>query len=201
MDNPNDNAFNFYAAPAADAPFTPGAHADGQPVGSFYAMSVTKLWIVSVLSFGLYNLLFFYRHWRHLRDHGQQDVSPFWRTVFSPFMYFGLNTQVADAARFKQVPVPSTLGAAAGLYFAANVVGRFVDRIADDGGAWAAVVGLLVIPIATYALTVTQTAMNRVLATEDSRGPVNEGATVGSVIISILGGLLWFVVLLTTLVG
>lgn len=191
MDNPNQNAFNPYAAPAAESGIASQGQTADQQVGSYYAMSVTKLWIMSVLSFGIYNLAFFFRHWRHLRDHQQQDVSPFWRTVFAPFMYFGLNSQVGDDARFKQISAPPTLGIAAGLYFGAGAAGRLVNRVADETATWTLLVTALVIPIGAYALTVTQTAMNRILAAEGYRGPVNEGATAGSIIVGILGGVLW----------
>jgi len=191
MNTPNTNEFNPYAAPSADTNFAPGPQVGAQSVGSYYAMSVAKLWIMSIVTFGLYNIVFFYRHFRHLRDHQQQDVSPFWRAVFSPFMYFGLNSQVSDAVRFSQVPVPALLGVAPWLYLAANAVGRVLDRMSDEGSAGATLLTFALVPVATYAITTTQTAANGILEREGYNGPVNSGATAGSIVMGILCGLMW----------
>lgn len=196
MNTQNTNDFNPYAAPAADTNFAPGPQFGAQAMGSYYGMSVTKLWVMSILTFGLYNLAFFYRHWRHLRDYEQQDVSPFWRTVFSPFMYFGLNSQVNDASQFREVPVPSMLGAAPIIYFAANVVGRVLDRISGENIDAAALLSFALIPIGTYALTLTQSVVNRMLQKEGYSGVINSGATAGSIVLGILGGLLWAFILM-----
>lgn len=199
MNTPNHDGYNPYAAPVADTGFGPGPELGEQAVGSYYAMSVTKLWIMSVLTFGLYNLAFFYRHWLHLRDHAQQDVSPFWRTFFAPLMYFGLNSQVSDAARFGQVRTPALLSSAAILYFAATAVGRILDRMFDETDVAATLLTFALAPIATYAITMTQTAANRILEKEGYSGPVNSGVTAGSIIFGLLGGLLWAFGLLGTL--
>lgn len=201
MNTPNTNDFNPYAAPTADTNFTPGPQVGEQAIGSYYAMSITKLWIMSVLTFGLYNLAFFYRHWRHLRDHHQQDVSPFWRTFFSPFMYFGLNSQVTGAAQFREVPAPAMLAAAPALYFAANAVGRVLDRFSDDASVGMTLLTFALVPLATYALTVTQSAVNRILEKEGYSGVINSGTTAGSIVVGILGGLLWTLALLGALAG
>ncbi len=198
MNTPNTNPYNPYAAPTADANFAPGPQVGEQAIGSYYAMSVTKLWIMSVLTFGLYNLAFFYRHFRHLRDHQQQDVSPFWRTVFSPFMYFGLNSQISSAAQFKQVHVPAMLGAAPALYLGANAIGRVLDRMSDETAVGATLLSFALVPVATYALTTTQTAVNRILEKEGYSGPVNSGATAGSIVLGILTALLWIFALMGT---
>ena len=141
MTAPNTPGFNPYAAPSVDSGFAPGPQL-GHVVGSHYALSVTKLWVMSILSFGLYNLAFFYRHWAHLRDHHQQDVSPFWRAVFSPFTYFGFNSQVSDTANFRQVPLPAMMSAAPIVFFMASAIGRVLDRTADVTNLWASVATL-----------------------------------------------------------
>ncbi|MGH1340838.1 MAG: hypothetical protein ACRBN8_04770 [Nannocystales bacterium] len=199
MNTPNTEAFNPYAAPTADTHLPPGASLGEEEVGSYYAMGVAKLWIMSVLSFGLYNFAFFYRHFRHLRDHKQQDVSPFWRAFFSPFMYFGLNTQVKAAAEFAEVRTPALLGAAPIVYFVANLVSRAVDRM-PDSGMELTLASFALVPVMTSALAATQTAANRVLQKEGYRGPVNDGPTTGSIVLGILSGLMWVTILLGSLV-
>lgn len=196
MNNPNTSDINSYAAPVADTRFG-AAPLSEQTVGSYYAMSVTKLWIMSILTFGLYDLAFFYRHWRHLRDHHGRPLSPFWRTIFSSFMYFGLNAQVSEVARLYQVSVSSILGIAPFLYFGVHVVSRMSESSFAEASAAFDVLAFVVVPFGTYSLTLTQSAVNRILEKERYTGAVNSKATVGSVIAGVIGALLWCLVLLS----
>lgn len=194
MSTPNPHDFNPYAAPTAEPSFAPDRSLGEQAMGSYYAMSVTKLWIMSILTFNLYNLVFFYRHWRHLRDHQHQSLSPFWRTVFAPLMYFGLNSEVSETARFRGVPVPALLGAAPILYFMIAAADRVLNHLVDETSFWVDLATFLIVPVSTYALTLTQTAANRILEHEGYAGVTNRGATAGSLIVGTLGALLWAVI-------
>lgn len=191
MNTPHSNSHNPYAAPVAENQFAPGPPVSEQAIGSYYAMSVTKLWIMSVLTFGLYNLVFFYRHWRHQRDEHGHSVSPFWRAVFSPFMYFGLNQQISEAARFAAVPVSTLLGSAPFVYFVANALGRVLDRVYEESTVGVDLLTYALIPVGTYALALTQSAVNRILEKEGYVGPSNSGVTAGSIIFGALGAVLW----------
>ncbi|MCR5874312.1 hypothetical protein LRS10_09140 [Phenylobacterium sp. J426] len=46
-------------------------------------MDARKFLVMSVTTAGLYLLFWFWKNWRWARIHGKEDVSPFWRTVFS----------------------------------------------------------------------------------------------------------------------
>ena len=55
-----------------------------------HAVSTTKLVVLSLVTFGLYEIYWFYRNWKLMRDRQGEAVSPFWRAVFSPLTAYSL---------------------------------------------------------------------------------------------------------------
>lgn len=54
----------------------------------FFAVSVTKFVVMSVFTFGIYQLYWFYWNWKRIRDREKSNISPFWRTVFAYFFCY-----------------------------------------------------------------------------------------------------------------
>jgi hypothetical protein len=54
----------------------------------FFAVSVTKFVVMSVFTFGIYQLYWFYWNWKRIRDREKSDISPFWRTFFAYFFCY-----------------------------------------------------------------------------------------------------------------
>jgi hypothetical protein len=50
----------------------------------YFPVSATKLVVLSLCSFGLYGLYWFYRQWKLEAARTHEDLSPFWRAVFAP---------------------------------------------------------------------------------------------------------------------
>ena len=55
----------------------------------FFAVSIAKLVVLSVCTFGLYEVWWFYRHWRLARESGE-DVWPVVRALFMVFFIYAL---------------------------------------------------------------------------------------------------------------
>lgn len=68
--------------------------ATGRPVpspGPRYApVRVDKFVLMSLATFGLYAMVWFYRNWRFVRDDLGESVLPWARTLFAPIFYFSL---------------------------------------------------------------------------------------------------------------
>ena len=76
--------------------------------GSFYADSPLRLFLLSVLTLGLYDLLWTYRHWRHYKKlalkskpilqsrKNDQRIIPFWCTLFSGFYIVGASRRIKE---------------------------------------------------------------------------------------------------------
>lgn len=67
----------------------PSSHGDGvQPV--FFVVSVRKLVVLSVCTFGFYQMYWMYRHWKLVRDQRGESLSPALRTVMAVFFCYPL---------------------------------------------------------------------------------------------------------------
>ena len=81
-----------------------------------YAVGLARLAVLQAASKGFYSLYWFYAHWRSLKDLNNEDLSPFWRAVFTPFTSYFL------FARFEQrgAAFVQPAGVLAALIFAGN---------------------------------------------------------------------------------
>lgn len=60
----------------------------------FYLMSPTKLLIMNVITFGLYQWYWWYRQWRAVRVSENSKIIPILRTIFAVFFVYGLTRRV-----------------------------------------------------------------------------------------------------------
>lgn len=70
----------------------------------FYCVSPVKLAVLSVVTFGLYELFWFYRNWQRVRERTGRAIRPFWRAFFAPLFCFALASTVASAAGSLRLP-------------------------------------------------------------------------------------------------
>ena len=79
---------------------------------SFYIDNPKKVFILSMISCGFYDLLWFYRHWRHFKRRAiglkainqkkldtypkDKDIIPFWSTFFCGFYIVGMARRIRD---------------------------------------------------------------------------------------------------------
>lgn len=56
----------------------------------YHAVSNAKLVVLSLCTFGLYPLVWFYRNWKLEKQRTGEDLSPFWRTFFTLFYFHDL---------------------------------------------------------------------------------------------------------------
>jgi hypothetical protein len=60
------------------------------PSGRFVPVRLDKFLILSVCTFGVYQLVWFYRQWRWVREHEGSRIWPLARTFFMPLWCFAL---------------------------------------------------------------------------------------------------------------
>ena len=93
----------------------------------FYCVSAAKFCILSLLTFGLYDIFWFYKNWSRYKAHSGDKLSPFWRAVFSPLFCYSLANKVNSLSkenRIQQRLEPATL---AGLYLVLMMLSRLPD--------------------------------------------------------------------------
>jgi hypothetical protein len=71
----------------------------------FFATSPLKLVVMSYVTFGFYDLFWFYANWQRMRRRGHPRISPFWRTFFSIFFCYSLFRTVKETAKAENIKV------------------------------------------------------------------------------------------------
>lgn len=199
---------NIYRPPQADME-APAPQALGKPATSapFFQTSPLKVAVLSIATFGLYRLVWFYRQWARRQKHGD-DVSPLGRTIFIVFFVYGLfqdvngeidrwDLEAAQRAPSASPPVPGSpiahlqAGLLALLFIGLSVGGYLVGRLE---GARALALGstmLSCVPLAVVQKKINE--LNASLGFDPSEGTA---FTAGSIAAVIIGALCWIPVVI-----
>jgi hypothetical protein len=153
-------------------------------VGELHPLAIHKLLVLSLFSFGLYEVYWCYRNWSRVRERTGSGISPFWRAFFSPLWGFSLFDEVDDQARAAGVHVgwsPLGLGI---LFFLLSVLWKLPDP-------W-----WLVTHLSCLVLVPVQLTINRMAARRGVRPDAS--LQVKHVAVIAIGGILWLLVILGT---
>lgn len=109
-------------------PTTP-AHAVEQAAPLFLYIPVSRLILMSIVSFGVYEMYWIYKNWRYVKERDNLDIRPFWRGWFGIFYCHSLLRRIHEDKEACSVQLPSFSpgGLATGwvlLRFISYVVGR-----------------------------------------------------------------------------
>lgn len=122
----------------------------------FYPVSLVKLLVLSVVTFGFYTMYWFYRNWLYRKQRDGSSIMPVARGIFNIFWYYPLyKSLVADSVeRYQEnrVLIKSLAILFAILYLAINLV-------AGEDYLWAPAIialPLLLFPLANYINHVNQ---------------------------------------------
>ena len=61
--------------------------------------STGKFIILSILSLGIYELVWMYRNWKFFKEKEKTDISPFWRAWFAIFFIYFLLKKILEYAK------------------------------------------------------------------------------------------------------
>lgn len=64
----------------------------------FFAVSVVKLVVLSFCTLGAYQIYWFYKNWKIIKEQEQVHMMPFWRAIFSIFFCYDLFEKIAKTA-------------------------------------------------------------------------------------------------------
>ena len=95
--------------PGPPPPLPIGAVREVAPATPWFVVGSGKFLLMCVVTFGFYQLYWFYQQWRHVQRRGE-SVHPALRTIFSGLFCYALFRRIADMALERQVdPVASPL--------------------------------------------------------------------------------------------
>lgn len=141
----------------------------------FHPLDITKFVLLSVGTFGLYDLYWFYRNWKLLKDQFRQDLSPFWRAFFAPLWGFSLFGEIhAYAGRHGR-----HVGWSAGLVGALYLIWVALWRLPDP---WWLVSLFSFIPLIPVQHTINDVAVRRGLVP-------NRAYSGKHILVMVLGGI------------
>lgn len=117
----NDNP---YAAPTAMAAEIQSAESD---LPLFFSVSLLKLTVLSLCTFGIYELYWFYRNWKLKKARDNSDISPFWRAFFGIIFCYQIFTHIRDEGASRGIQPPLAAGVLAAGWILLTLTWRLPD--------------------------------------------------------------------------
>lgn len=78
----------------------------GKPLGTqgistieYFAISPKRLALLSIITFGVYEIYWFYKNWEAVEKFEGQKIYPFWRAIFVVFFCYSLFKKVLESAK------------------------------------------------------------------------------------------------------
>lgn len=153
-----------------------------------FNVSLSKFTIMSLCTFGIYELYWAYKQWDAVRRRDQEDLSPFWRAFFAPLWAFSLLPRMNRLTAMYLVPASWSGSALALAYFVLHVSWRLPDPY------WLASL------LSFLPLLVVQRSINELNATVAPEAPRNNSYSGFNVVMIIVGGLFLLLTILGTVV-
>ena len=154
------------------------------------AQSVWKFVLLAVLTFGVYEIIWFNRNWRQLKAHKNLDIRPGWRTVglFVPF--YGLvliYRQLSDIREFsKEVGLEKLFSPGSTLLF--WMIFTAAWKAPDP--YW------LISNLSVVPLVVVQGVLNSYWKNEQTGRVERKGFSGGQIALLVIGAIAWVLVLI-----
>ncbi|MGD2133039.1 MAG: transglutaminase domain-containing protein, partial [Maricaulaceae bacterium] len=123
----------FYSVMALGAVIS--LRADMQFAGQsvLHPVRLSKFIILSILTLGLYHILWFWKNWRWSKENDPRSISPFGRSLFSILYYLPFYTLIREHSPGRTIPA-FVGGLLALIYFIWAIVGRVGDRFSTWSG-------------------------------------------------------------------
>ena len=154
---------------------------------ALHPMSLGKLVVMSLCTFGFYEVYWFYRNWYLQKAFRKEDVSPFWRAIFAPLFGFSMFRNVRNQAERDRLRVGWSAGGMGLLFLVLSGLSRLPDPY------W------LVCLLSFAPILPVQRTINELNAASPRPAPVNAEFSVLNLAGIAVGGLCLFLAVIGTL--
>lgn len=144
----------------------------------YFPVSATKLIVLSLCSFGMYELYWFYKNWKLEMARTGEKLSPFWRTFFAPLFAYSLFKRIKEFGDGSSPPVEYSPGLLAVAFVALNVSWRLPAPF------W------LVATLAFLPLLPVRAAVAAINLQHAPQSDTNGEFSGGNILLVVVGGLL-----------
>jgi len=86
----------------------PPPMSEGQPI--FFPVSPLKLVVMSTVTLGIYELYWFYKNWKLIKQRTDSNIMPFWRAFFGVLFCYSCFKEIKDVATPRGILFPSSPG-------------------------------------------------------------------------------------------
>lgn len=161
------------------------ARAEASESLPLFPVGTSKFVVLSLVTFGIYELYWIYQNWTRIRRTSGEILSPFWRTFFAPVFAFSLFARIHAIAEEYGSPAEWNDIVLAALYFVLCLTALLPDP-------WLTISIAAFVPMLPVQKTAQRiNAHHPASATE----PPNTGYSTGN-IVTIVGGCLVLVLLI-----
>jgi hypothetical protein len=173
---------NPYAAPSLDVDAR-AEQAKSSGTMQWFAVGTRKLWVMSLLTFGIYPIYWFERQYRMQKRARWESTWPLARAIFAVFFAHELFRRVESAAARVEIHPSWSSGVLGTIFVVSAVVSRILDKVTDKlvtgtvGSVLTALSIVLVLGLA-YPIVQVQGTVNRLLSRERPDYDKNERFTV-----------------------
>ena len=184
------------------------------PVLNYY-LSPTRILLMSVLSFGLYLLYWFYLTWKHYRDRTDTEVYPIWHALTLIVPFYNLFRTHAHMRTYKELMnnagVPTTINPEWAVLLVAiswllDIITNFLlggfdfsKEISLQAALLAALLSIVSIALVAGLLLQVQGNLNRYWSSITNARVASVEMGVVEVILAVIGVLLWIITLIVLL--
>lgn len=160
----------------------------------YFAISPQRLALFSIITFGIYEIYWFYKNWQAVKKFEGQDISPFWRAVFAVFFCYSLFKKVLESAKNHAYRGSYSAGWLAAAYILLLLGGNGLSRV-ETYDIGFNLVWLLVVSAAFIPLLPVQKAIN--FNNEKIKGAtdIKKGFSGGEVALIVVG-VIWTLLVL-----
>jgi hypothetical protein len=148
---------------------------EGQP--AFFAVSPLKLVVMSTVTFGIYELFWFYKNWKLVKQRTERDIMPFWRAFFGVLFCYSFFCEVQDESSSRGISFPSHPALLAACWIFLAVMWRLPDPY------WLI---CLLSPLVLVPVQNTINRVNAVVAPNHDRNSRFSGWNIASVVIGVI---------------
>lgn len=183
---------NLYAAPQAHVA-EPDARTRSE---EFYVVSKTKFFLLYLMTLGLYQIYWFYRHWAvYRRYHPGTSIWPVPRAIFAIFFTHSLTGRIEDRLGKLRSGLSWSPGALATAFVVLQIASNILDRLSWRmiGSPLTDIASLVIIMPMALVLWSIQEAANHACGQPD--GASNRDITGANIVWCVLGGVFWLLVL------
>jgi len=147
---------------------------DSQP---FFITSSRKLWILTIMTMGLYYYYWLYKQWQYHKYHYDSKIMPVMRTIFSVFYIYPLFLSVDAAAKQSKIKPVINLKLLAVLTIIIVIAEGVIDWMAQfEAFTYWGYLGYLLMYFSLVPFFIVQLTINQVLG--DPKGATNDTLSV-----------------------